>query len=65
MYRIIFRSKTSNYLISEGAPEYVSIVVYFENDKSKAVITARMMNEHIRKFHKERKGREYYYVKEV
>lgn len=65
MYRIILRSKSSEYLISEGCPEYVNVLAYVEKDKSKALQTARMMNEHIRKFHSERIGREYYFVEEV
>lgn len=63
MYKIILRSKTSEYLISQGCSEIVEILVSRENDKLKAVSSAQMMNKHIRKFHQERIGKEYYYVK--
>lgn len=62
MYKIILRSKTSECLISNGCPEIIEILVGREKEKSKAVFSARIMNEHIRKFHSERKGKEYYYV---
>ena len=66
MFQIILHSKTTSaYLLSVGCPEFVEIVAAIEKDKSKAILTARMMNEHIRKFHPEKKGREYYYIKEV
>ena len=52
MYQIILHSKTTSaYLLSVGCPEFVEIVAAIEKDKSKAILTARMMNEHIRKFY--------------
>ena len=66
MYQIILHSKTtSDYLLNVGCPEFVEIVAATEKDKSKAILSVRMMNEHIRKFHSERIGQEYYFVKEV
>lgn len=66
MYILKIKIKTtSKFLLNEGCPEWTKITIgEFETIKDAAKI-CKEKNDHIKKFHKDKIGKEIYYIREV
>lgn len=68
-YVLIYRSTTtSDYLLQHGVAKHIDLVISHKKEnktKEQLIEEAKEWNKFVKKFHKEKFGLDYYFVKEI
>lgn len=66
MFQVMYRGENSEKLIKRyNIGRYIVITCNFKGDKKMCVEFAREMNNHVKKFHHEKYGKNIYFVRKV